>query len=113
MAVEIPVLKQRHFYQITLRKFLSWNFQTQLRAFETILTNEKYFDQLVLLLKNDYSANALATLKSEIKSLEQKMILKAKELHDFFSNFNDKDLPGGSNVTKAFDKLIWIFYNIL
>ncbi len=84
----------------------TWNFQTQLRAFATILTNEKYFDQLELLLNNDYSTNALATLKSEIKALEKNLMLKAKELHDFFIKFNEKDLPGGSNVTKAFDKLL-------
>jgi ATP-dependent exoDNAse (exonuclease V) beta subunit len=84
----------------------TWNFQTQLRAFATILTNEKYFDQLELLLKNDYSPNALATLKSEMKSVEQLLVLEAKKLNEFYSNFNDKDLPGGSNVTKAFDKLL-------
>ncbi len=84
----------------------TWNFQTQLKGFATILTNEKYFKQIELLINQDYSKNAFVSLKTTIKTLEETISLKAKELYDVFSTLDEKELPGGSTSGNAFRKLI-------
>jgi len=84
----------------------TWNFQTQLRNFATILTNEKYFKQIEILINNDYSKNAFATLKTVIKTSEENIHSRAKELYDVFDSIDEKELPGGTTSGNAFRKLV-------
>ncbi len=84
----------------------TWNFQSQLKEFASILTNEKYFKQIELLINHDYSRNAFVTLKSSINTIEEDITFKAKELYKLFLEVNEKDLPGGSTSGNAFRKLI-------
>lgn len=84
----------------------TWNFQSQLRSFATILTNEKYFKQIEVLINNDYSKNTFVTLKTTIKTKEDIITLRAKELYDVFTTVDEKDLPGGSTSGNAYRKLI-------
>ena len=84
----------------------TWNFQSQLKGFATILTNEKYFKQIELLINQDYSKNAFVSLKTDIKTLEESISLKAKELYEIFETIDEKELPGGSISGNAYRKLI-------
>lgn len=84
----------------------TWNFQTQLRSFATILTNEKYFKQLEILINNDYSKNAFVSLKTAIKTVEENISEKAKELYSVFEQVDEKELPGGTTSGNAYRKLI-------
>ena len=56
----------------------TWNFQSQLKGFATILTNEKYFKQIELLINQDYSKNAFVSLKTDIKTLEESILINLK-----------------------------------
>jgi ATP-dependent exoDNAse (exonuclease V) beta subunit len=84
----------------------TWNFQSQLRSFATILTNEKYFKQIEVLINNDYSKDAFITLKTAIKTKEENISAKASELYQVFVSLDEKDLPGGSTSGNAYRKLI-------
>ena len=84
----------------------TWNFQSQLRSFATILTNEKYFKQIEVLINNDYSKNAFVSLKTAIKTIEENISTQAKELYQVFESVDEKDLPGGSTSGNAYRKLI-------
>lgn len=84
----------------------TWNFQSQLRSFATILTNEKYFKQIEVLINNDYSKNAFVSLKTAIKTIEENISNLAKELYQVFESVDEKELPGGSTSGNAYRKLI-------
>ncbi len=84
----------------------SWNFQRELKKFASILTNEKYFKQVENLLQNDFSPEALQQIKFDIKHIEDLVIEKAASLYDNFKDIDVSTLPGKSNNTKAFIKLV-------
>ena len=84
----------------------SWNFQRELKKFASILTNEKYFKQVENLLRNDFSPEALQQIKFDIKRIEDIIREKALALYDNFKFLDASSLPGKSNNTKAFAKLI-------
>jgi ATP-dependent exoDNAse (exonuclease V) beta subunit len=84
----------------------TWNFQSQLRAFATILTNEKYFEQIEHLITKDYSSNSYATLKNELITLENEFKNRAKLLYETFKKYDVKELPGASTTGSAFEKLM-------
>ena len=84
----------------------SWNFQRELKKFASILTNEKYFKQVENLLQNDFSPEALQQIKYDIKHIEDTIREKAESLYDNFKDLDVSKLPGKSNNTKAFIKLV-------
>jgi hypothetical protein len=59
----------------------SWNFQTELKKFAQLLTDEKYFSDIDTLIKSDYSKERLKEIKHEFEIQKDKL---TKSYQNFF-----------------------------
>ena len=83
-----------------------WNFQRDLKNFAKVLTNEKYFVEIEQLMLGDYSNERYAQLKLDINQLKAEIEQKASQLFTLFSTVDENLLPGKTNNSKAFAKLV-------
>jgi ATP-dependent exoDNAse (exonuclease V) beta subunit len=84
----------------------SWNFQTELKKFAQLLTDEKYFSDIDTLIKSDYSKERLKEIKHEFEIQKDKIQEQANRLYALFEGVAIDRLPGKSRNADAYKKLV-------
>ena len=84
-----------------------WNFRNQLITFGNILNKEKDQELIEKLLKIDFSKETYKLLKHELSNLKDAFIGKCNETYNLYISLNldSKNLPQGSNMSKAIERL--------
>jgi ATP-dependent exoDNAse (exonuclease V) beta subunit len=84
-----------------------WNFRNQLITFGNILNKEKDQELIEKLLRIDFSKETYKLLKHELSILKDAFIGKCKETYNLYTSLNldSKNLPQGSNMSKAIERL--------
>jgi ATP-dependent exoDNAse (exonuclease V) beta subunit len=84
-----------------------WNFRKNLIDFAEVLEKEKYFEQIALLMKSDFSAERLKILKFEKQRLNDHFCAEAQEVYKVYTqeSLTQDELPGKSGTEKILQKL--------
>lgn len=84
-----------------------WNFRKQLITFGEILNKEKNQGLIEKLLKMDFSKESYQLLKNEQAITRDAFLKKCKETFNLYQllNIDAKNLPQGSNMSKAIERL--------
>jgi ATP-dependent exoDNAse (exonuclease V) beta subunit len=90
-----------------LEEEINWNFRNQLISFCSILSKERYYELVKLLLDSDFDETNLLQAKHQQKSLLTLLQRKANEVYQMFfeAGLSVETLPQKGKTQKAFEKL--------